>query len=93
MGSLWSKFKKWLSKTDPEGMTNFDGVVCFCLSVLLTLVVLIVAICIKDNNQTTTPPERVLIIREISVSTTDTGVSTSEQTTESSTGNLRNDEK
>ena len=92
MGSLWANFKKWLSKTDPEGITNFDGVVCFCLPVLLSIVVLIVTICTKDNNQTT-PPEKILIIREISVSTTDAGVSTTEQTTESSTGNLRNDKK
>ena len=68
MGSLWSKFKKWLSKTDPEGMTNFDGVVCVCLPLFLFVALLIFMRVHKDNNQTTTPPERILIIRESGVS-------------------------
>lgn len=83
--SLWSKFKKWLGKEDSEGMTNFDGVVCVCLPLLLFVALLIFVRCSKDNNQTTTP-ERILIIRE-------SGVSSTEQTTESSTGNLRNDKR
>lgn len=86
MWSLWSKFKKWLSKRDPEGMTNYDGVVYFCLPLLLFVSLLTFVRCNKDNNQTTTPPERVLIIREISVSTTDAGVSTTDSTTDTSTG-------
>ena len=86
MWSLWAKFKKWLSKEDPEGMTNYDGVVCVCLPLLLFVSLLTFVRCNKDNNQTTTSPEKILIIRESGVSSSGADVTSTESTTDTSTG-------
>lgn len=43
--SHWTRFKKWLRETDPEGLSNLDGLVALCF--ITTSLLAVVTLCIK----------------------------------------------
>lgn len=43
--SHWTRFKRWLRKTDPEGLTNLDGLVALCF--ITTSFLAVVTLCLK----------------------------------------------
>ena len=43
--SHWTRFKRWLRETDPEGLSNLDGLVALCF--ITTSLLAVVTLCIK----------------------------------------------
>jgi hypothetical protein len=43
--SHWTRFKQWLRETDPEGLSNLDGLVALCF--ITTSLLAVVTLCLK----------------------------------------------